>query len=132
MTLQSNGGQMKVRHKAKITPYKHEVWFNKDAITNIIALSNLITQYHVTYDSNDEMFVVHRESVNTPNMHFRMHASVLHYYDPKGDDFTFNINTVSENKLGYTKRRRASKNSLRQPGLPVHEGLQMGNPEQSN
>jgi hypothetical protein len=103
MTLQSNGGQMKVRHKAKITSYKHKVWFDKDAITNIIALSNLITQYRVTYNSNDEMFIVHRESVNKPNMHFRMHESGLHYYDPRDDNFTFNINTVSENKLGYTK-----------------------------
>jgi hypothetical protein len=33
MTLQSNGGQMKVRHKAKISSYKHEVWFDKDVIT---------------------------------------------------------------------------------------------------
>jgi hypothetical protein len=105
MTLQSNGGQMKVRHKAKITSYKHEVWFDKGAITNIIALSNLITQYRVTYNSNDEMFVVHRDSVNKHDIHFRMHATGLHYYDPKGDDFTFNINTVSENKMGYTKRQ---------------------------
>jgi hypothetical protein len=72
---------------------------------HIIALSNLITQYRVTYDSNDETFVVHCKSVNKPNMHFRMHQSGLHYYDPKDDDFTFNITTVSENKLGYTKRQ---------------------------
>jgi hypothetical protein len=105
MTLQSNGGQMKVHHKAKISSYQHEVWFDKDAITNIIALSNLITQYRVTYDSNDKAFVVHRESVNKSNMHFRMHHTGLHYYDPKDDDFTFNITTVSENKLNYTKRQ---------------------------
>jgi hypothetical protein len=105
MTLQSNGGQMKVHHKASITSYKHDVWFEKNAITNIIALSNLITQYRVTYDSDDKMFVVHRETVGKPCMHFKMHASGLHYYDPADDDFTFNINTVAENKMGYTKRQ---------------------------
>jgi hypothetical protein len=105
MKLQSNGGTMIVRHKAKITSYDHEVWFDENAITNIIALSNLIKQYRVTYDSNDKMFVVHREAVNKPNMHFKMHSSGLHYYDPQDDDFAFNIHTVSDNKLGFTKRQ---------------------------
>jgi hypothetical protein len=51
MRLQSNGGSMTVNHKATMAGYKKKVWFSKDAITNIIALSNLIQQYHVTYDS---------------------------------------------------------------------------------
>jgi hypothetical protein len=60
MNLQSNGGTMQIRHKASITGYHHQVWFSKFALTNIIALSNLIKQYQVTYDSRDEMFVAHR------------------------------------------------------------------------
>ena len=40
--------------------YAH-VWYNKKAITNLLSLSNVIKQYRVTYDSNDQMFVVHRE-----------------------------------------------------------------------
>ena len=105
MTLQSNGGTMTINHKASITGYDNEVWFSKDAITNIIALSNLIKQYRVTYDSNDKMFVVHREAVSKPNMEFKMHKSGLHYFNPKDVDFTFNINTVSDNKMGFTKRQ---------------------------
>jgi hypothetical protein len=105
MKLQSNGGTMTVRHKASITSYDNEVWFDKDAITNIIALSNLIKQYRVTYDSDDKMFVVHRGPVNKPDMHFKMHSSGLHYYDPQDQNFAFNINTVSENKMGFTKRQ---------------------------
>jgi hypothetical protein len=104
MKLQSNGGTMTVRHKAEIIDYLHDVWFDKHAITNIIALSNLIKQYRVTYDSNDKMFVVHREEMGKPNMHFKMHSSGLHYYDPKDDEFAF-INTVSENLRGFTKRQ---------------------------
>ena len=79
MKLQSNGGTMTVGHKASINRYDHEVWFSKNAITNIIALSNLIQQYRVTYDSNDLMFVVHREAENKPNMEFHMHKSGLHF-----------------------------------------------------
>jgi hypothetical protein len=113
MKLQSNGGTMVVRHKAKITSYDYEVWFDESAITNIIALSNLIKQYQVTYDSDDKMFVVHREAVNKPNMHFKMHLSRLHYYDPQGDHFAFNIHAVSENKLGFTKRQLKGAESAR-------------------
>ena len=51
MQLKNNGGTMTVSHKAKIKGYKNDVWFSEDAITNIIALSNLIKQYRVTYDS---------------------------------------------------------------------------------
>jgi hypothetical protein len=33
-----------------------------------------------------------------------MHESGLHYFDPRDSEFTF-INTVSENKTGFTKRQ---------------------------
>jgi hypothetical protein len=51
------------------------------------------------------MFVVHRESAGKPNMEFKMHESGLHYHDPTDVDFTFNINTVSDNLSQYTKRQ---------------------------
>jgi hypothetical protein len=54
------------------------------------------------YDSNDEMFVVHRESAGKSNMQFRMHESGLHYFDPRDKSFTF-VSTVSENKEGFMK-----------------------------
>jgi hypothetical protein len=62
MRLKSNGGTMVVARKAYTKGYHKTVWFNKKAITNTIAISNLIQQYRVTYDSDDLMFVVHRES----------------------------------------------------------------------
>jgi hypothetical protein len=42
--------------------YNKTVWSSTRAITNIIALRNLIDQYRVTYDSDDLMFAVHLES----------------------------------------------------------------------
>jgi hypothetical protein len=104
MNLQSNGGTMQIRHKASITGYHHQVWFSKFALTNIIALSNLIKQYRVTYDSRDEIFVVHRLTDNLPNMEFKMHSSGLHYYEPNHKDLTF-VNTVDDDKKVFSKRQ---------------------------
>jgi hypothetical protein len=59
---------------------------DKKAITNILALSNIIKQYRVTYDSDKQMFVVHWESESKPNMEFWMHKSGLHFYDPRNND----------------------------------------------
>jgi hypothetical protein len=78
MRLKSNGGTMIVTRKALMEGYNKTVWFSTRAIANIIALCNLIDQYCVTYDSDDLMFFVHRESESKPNMEFKMHKSGLH------------------------------------------------------
>jgi hypothetical protein len=103
MRLKINGGTMLVTGKDHIPGYNKDVWFSTRAITNIIALSNLIQQYHVTYDSDDNMFVVHRESQGKPHVEFRMHKCGLHYYDPRNEKHLAFVNTVSENKEGFTK-----------------------------
>jgi hypothetical protein len=105
MRLKSNGGTMVVTWKATLPGYNKDVWFSTRAITNIIALSNLIQQYRVTYDSGDKMCVVHRESQGKPNMEFRMHKCGLHYYDPRNEEHLALFNTVSVNKEGFTKRQ---------------------------
>jgi hypothetical protein len=105
MRLKSNGGTMVVTRKATMEGYNKTVWFITRAITNIIALRNLIDQYRITYESDDLMFVVHRELESKPNMELKMHKIGLHYYYPrKGHHLTF-VNTVSENKTGFTKRQ---------------------------
>jgi hypothetical protein len=50
------------------------------------------------------MFVVHHDLVGKPDIEFWMHKSGLHYFDPRDSKFTF-VNTVSENKAGFTKRQ---------------------------
>ena len=97
---------MKVNHKATINGYERPVWFSKDAITNIIALKNIIWQYRVTYNSDEFTFVVHRKATNKKNMEFRMHANGLHCYDPREyiTQFAF-METVAGNKKGFTKRQ---------------------------
>jgi hypothetical protein len=98
MSLKRNGRTMVVTRKATIPGYNKDVWFSTRAITNIIALSNLIQQYHVTYDSDDKMFVLHWESRGKPNMEFSMHKYRLNYYDTRKEKHIAFVNTVSENK----------------------------------
>jgi len=92
-----------VDHKAMLCGYNERVWFSKHAITNIMALSNVIKQYRVTYDSDESMFVVHRKPAGKSNMHFRMHESGLHCYDPREDGAFAFVETVSGNLQGFTK-----------------------------
>jgi hypothetical protein len=96
---------MKVNHKAKMKGYNNHVWFSEYAITNIIALKSLIKQYQVTYDSNNHMFIVHREQQNKPNMEFKMHESGLHCFDPRDKACFVFLNTVSGNKEGFSQRQ---------------------------
>jgi hypothetical protein len=103
MRLKSNGGTMMVSHKATVAGYNQDVWFSKNAITNIISLKNLIKQYQVTYDSRDQMFVVHRDHL--PDMEFKMHESGLHYYDPREQGDFVLANTVPGNK-GFSQKQR--------------------------
>jgi hypothetical protein len=105
MRLKSNGGTMVVTRKARMMGYNKTVWFSTRTITNIIALRNLIDQYRVTYDSDDLMFVVHRESESKKNMEFRMHESGLNYYDPRKEQHLTFVNTVLEKKTGINKRQ---------------------------
>ena len=75
-------GGIVIYHKVVVAGDIKDVWFDKNAIPNIFALNNLIQQYRVTYDSLDQIFIVHREENKKPNMHFRMHEGSLHYNDP--------------------------------------------------
>jgi hypothetical protein len=104
MRLKSNGRTMEVKKQAIMLRYHAHVWYNKKTITNILSLSNVIKQYQVTYNSNDQMFVVHREPEGKLDMEFWMHKSGLHYFNPRDSECIF-VNTVSKNKAGFTKRQ---------------------------
>jgi hypothetical protein len=105
MQLKINGGTMVVTQKTTVEGYNKNIWFITRAITNIIALRNLIDQYRVTYDSDDLMFVFHLESESKPNMEFKMHKSGLHHYDPRKEHHLTFVNPASKNKTGFTKRQ---------------------------
>jgi hypothetical protein len=105
MRLKSNSGTMVVTLKATMQGYNKDVWFSTRAIANIITCSSLIQQYGIMYDSDDKMCVVNQESQGKPNMEFQMHKCGLHYYHPRNEKHVVFVNTVSENKEGFTKRQ---------------------------
>ena len=63
----------------------------------------MIKKYRVTYYRIDQIFVVHREDQEKPNMEFKMHESRIHFYNPTNNAVVI-INNVSGNKQGFTKR----------------------------
>jgi hypothetical protein len=82
----------------------HPVWFDKRAVTNILSFKHVKSQYRITYDSAvSDVITVHREEHGKPDMHFRMHPSGLHYYDPVEEALIF-LQTVEENKAKFSKR----------------------------
>jgi hypothetical protein len=105
MRLKRNVGTMAVSRKATLPGYNKSVWFSTRAITKIIALRNIIEQYRITYDSDDLMCVVHRESESKPNMEFRMHERGLHYYYLSKEAHLTFVNTVSEKKKVLRRSR---------------------------
>ena len=127
MRIASNGGTLTTNKQGSWPGYQKRIWYSQSVITNIVALKNVKEQYRVTYDSNDEYFVVHRESEGKPNILFRMHPCGLHYFDPRDQDFMF-ISTVAENKKDFTKwqiasTRRSCKIIVSQAWVSVHEGF---------
>ena len=64
----------------------------------------MIWQYRVTYDSSDEMFVVHHESTGLPNMEFKMHKSGLHVFYPDDIKDMVMMYTVTYNMQAFIKR----------------------------
>jgi hypothetical protein len=97
LLLKSNGGSMKISRIADIEGFTDPVWYSKRAITNIISLAIAGEQYHVTYDSHDAAFIVHRQVFGMEDMVFKKHRSGLRYYDPRGGNLTF-VTTVEGNK----------------------------------
>jgi hypothetical protein len=105
VTVTGNGGTLVVKQKATLNGYHTKIWFDKRAITNILALANVAKQYCVTYDSGDTKgFVVHRAKFGLPDMRFELHRSGLHIYNPKEEQLTF-VNTVKDNMEAFTKRQ---------------------------
>ena len=103
LILKSNGGSMTVHEVASIGK-KTEVWFSRDAITNILSVKDVMKSYRITYDSYDKAFIVWREERNLPNMVFRMHSSGLHFFDPRKNEFSFVV-TVEDNMKPFSKRQ---------------------------
>ena len=83
MFIQSNVDKLLITNMAYVSGYNPHIWFNQKSIPNLIFLKNITNEYHVIYDSLYAMFIVHQEQHGKHNIHFIMHESGLHYYDPE-------------------------------------------------
>ena len=63
----------------------------------------MIRQYRVTYDSDDDTFIVHREAYSLPDMEFRMHKSIPRVFYSEDMNNLVPMNTVEENMKAFTK-----------------------------
>ena len=59
LTVHTNGGNIRWNQRSLLTGYG-EVWYNPEAISNIIILNNMKKKFKVTYDSDDDRFTVHK------------------------------------------------------------------------
>ena len=66
-------------------------------------MKNMIRQYRVTYDSDDQPFIVHQEVSALQDMEFRIHKSGLHVFYPENIENMVLMNTVKENMKAFTK-----------------------------
>ena len=66
-------------------------------------LKNLTEHYRVTYDNNDQMFILNKEGAGLLNMELLINYSGLYYYKHSKKDLVF-LNTFSKNKESFNKR----------------------------
>ena len=77
MLLQTNAGVLKCDLEGHLANYGW-VWFNSQAITNILSLSNIAKKHRVTFNSHGgNIFHVHVK--NKPTLKFHLHDNGLYY-----------------------------------------------------
>jgi hypothetical protein len=101
MKVVSNGGSMTTNMKGTY-PGFGEVWYDPNAITNILSLSSVQKRYRVSYDSGQEnTFKVHLD--NGEIMQFKESPSGLHYFDTdRAETEMAFINMVEDKKAKYS------------------------------
>ncbi len=82
--------------------YDDSVYYDKQAITNILSFKKLAKVYCITYDSEVTMtFTVQQESHGLVDLRFTMHPCGLHLLERPKRGSVF-ILTVDENKKLFT------------------------------
>ena len=118
MRIQCNAG-ICVTNMVGDVPGYGPVWFDKDAIANILSLKLVRENDHITDNSVGEYgFVVMKP--NGERFKFQQSESGLHYLDvlkKQGnikEEHTFLVNTVAQNQEKYTENYSYYQHALRQ------------------
>jgi hypothetical protein len=103
--LATNAGTRTTKKIANVPGYS-TVWYDKTTIANIFGLSELKKKHRDTYDSEKEdTFIVHMDD-NT--LKFECNPKGLYTYKVSDEYLkkqSHLINTVEENRVGYTQRQ---------------------------
>ena len=103
LKMNTNGGVIDNDMKATLPNYG-DVWYNPDAITNIISFAKMKDKgYKITYDSTKEdAFIVH---TSKGTIKFNRNANNLYIMDPKEQQVYQLLETVEDNMDHYTPRQ---------------------------
>jgi hypothetical protein len=105
LELATNAGTRTTKKIANVPGYG-TVWYDKTAIANIFGLPKLKKKHRVTYDSEKEdAFIVY---MNKDTLKFECNAEGLYTYKVSDEYLkkqSHLINTVKENRVGYTQRQ---------------------------
>jgi hypothetical protein len=75
----SNGGSLPISDIANVKGFNEDVWFSRNAITNILSLKKVRSEFPVSYDRED--FIIHRALHRYYDMVFKTHERGLHVLD---------------------------------------------------
>jgi hypothetical protein len=106
MILKSNEGSLPINQVANFEGFKREMWFLRNAMTNILSFSLVKSEYNITYDG--DVFIIHWAAKDYSDMVFKPHKSGLHVYDPdnpRGLASHCFMETVESSMLLFTKRQ---------------------------
>jgi hypothetical protein len=105
LELATNAGTRTTKKIANVPGYG-KVWYDETAIANIFGLSKLKKKHRVTYNSEKEdAFIVH---MNNNTLKFECNLEGLYMYKVSDEYLkkqSHLINTVKENRVGYTQRQ---------------------------
>jgi hypothetical protein len=114
LKVHCNAGTKIVRHVATLRNYGM-VWFNEDGIANILSMSLMSKRFPVRYDSaSGDQFIVSKPD---KDVIFSASKSGLYYHDTTNRAVVL-VNTVKQNKEGFTEREfNRAKSARRALGL---------------
>ena len=104
LDLTSNGGTLKINHKANF-PGFGEVWYDPRGVTNIISQADVERKgYEVVYDNKKQEYIV---SGKRGKIYFQLSPEGLYYMslEPLQSKGITLVETVEQNKMGFSKRQ---------------------------
>jgi hypothetical protein len=100
INIHCNAGTRRITQVGTLKNYG-EVWFSENAIANILSLSRVKERYPVKYDSTaGNQFVIIQPD---KEVIFNQSSSGLYYHDTANRAIVM-VNTVAENREGFTQR----------------------------